>query len=83
MNDGRSHSMGCLAATPGHEQMASPTFSRVPQEGGLVQGWESVCCGVGGFPEIKNERISVSLLSVPSFLVFLNSLFLSFQVSKV
>ena len=41
----------CTEALPMVCNMAytSPMFARVPQEGGRVHGWESVCWGLGGF----------------------------------
>ena len=72
--------------------LVSPMFARVPQEGGRVQRWESVCWGVLGTPKVcrflgfLGYWFSVSCflvlgVSVSKFLGFLVSSFQSFLVS--
>ena len=36
--------------------MEASKIPRAPQEGGMVQGWESVCGGVLGIPLLENKQ---------------------------
>ena len=50
-----------LAKLTRFPQARSVMFHRahcVPQEGGRVQGWESVSCGVLGIPLLENRKVT-------------------------
>ena len=50
--------------------LVSPKFVRVPQEGGRVQGWESVCCGVLGIPLLENRKVCrIHQIPISCFLI--------------
>ena len=41
--------------------LVPPVFPRVPQEGGLVQGWQSVCWRWCGFTKIPSQAPKISI----------------------
>ena len=61
-------------------QLLIPNLSN--RGGGLVQGWESVCWGVGEFPSLKIKKSKCLGFSVSWSPGFLVALFLGFLVSS-
>ena len=56
-----------------------PQVPSCPQRGGLVQGCQSVCGGVGGFPDLKIKEFQ--RLKLSKFQIFKVSKLQSFKVS--
>ena len=46
-----------------HTHLRVPQVPSCPPKGGLVQGWESVCWGVGGFHDLKKTFRSFNFQS--------------------
>ena len=82
-----SNHLDATACNETHSAFVSPKFTRVPQGGGLVQGWESVCWRMVGRPLLENKKViwcvGFLVLFMFWFLGFAVPHFQSFEVSKI